>query len=333
MKKFFSLSFAAIALLLISVSCSDDDDVTPPPPTVNPEVAKVINALKDIEGISGFTKVLSENALGLEVGDGNITVFAVKDASAEPKSTGGSTSTEEGGIAKADLKRHILSGKYDLSALEADSIFVISVSGDPVAISKKGDQIFINGILLENAQATKAGDNLIYVVEQVVPVVEIPKHTVKMTVSEINEEWADGKEEKVLSDSAVIDFFRYVDGEYIKVLSTSTDKGQVTLDHFYSDSLFYTVKKGSKSALRDDYQVIGLFTTQQQVDEAPEYKTGTALDKIAVGTLKVADNDGDGIIDEKDKVENGYLKYDIKAEKTELVIVSDTFGIEESEEE
>ena len=331
MKKFFYLSFAVLTFLLISVSCSDNDDVTPPP-TVNPEIAKVIDALKNIDGVDGFAKVLSDNALGLDVGDGNITVFAVKDDSPEPKSTGGSA--QENGIGKNNLKRHIIEGLCDLTDFAADSMVVVSVSGDPVAITKVEGKVYINGILLDKTEPVKAGENLIYVVEDVVPAVEIPEQKASFVVYEINEEWVEGKEEKALSDLVKIDFFRYVNGEYVKVAETATNKdGEVVLNHYYADSLFYTVKKENKSPLRDGYLVLGLFTTQGQLDEAPEYKTGTALDEIALGKLRIADINGDNIINEADKVENGYLQLDIKAEKTELVIVSDKYGIEQETEE
>ena len=327
MKKNFLLSLLALTMLFFAVSCSDDEEPTPPP-TVDNEVAKVIDALTDIEGVSGFLKVLEDNALDINPEGENITVFAVKDAAAEEKSL-----AEEEVIGKDNLKRHIVAGAYDLSDFAADTVVVKSLSGDPIAITKDGDNIYINGALVETADATKAGENLIYVVDKVVPDVEMTSKDALFNVYEINEEWAEGAEEKALSDTAQIDFYRYVNEEYVLVGSVLTAEGLATYSHYYQDSLFYTVKKDDKSPLREGYQFAGLFTSQDQIESAPTYSTGTVLDNIELGKLRLLDINGDNVINASDKAETEYFKLDMAASKTEAIIVSSKFGEEEAETE
>ena len=78
--------------------------------------------------------------------------------------------------------------------------------------------------------------------------------------------------------------------------------------------------------------VIGLFTTQAQIDEAPAYATGVeSLDNLKLGSLKLKDKNPFNTIASNDVVDYGFLKVDDVAHSTELVIVSPTYGVEEPE--
>lgn len=323
MKKFFYLSIVTLALGFSTLSCSDDDDPTPPPPS-NSELKTVVSALEKMDGVLGFSDVLSENVEGIDVGEGNITVFAVKDSPTEAKAT------EEGeSISKDNITRHIVKGTYDLTDFAVDSLVIENITGKPLAITSKDGKLYINNILLETATPTKAGDNLIYVVDNVLPVVEMEKQTSSFVVYEINEEWAEGADESVASEGADVNFFRYSNDEFVQIATVKTDaEGKAKLEHYYADSLFYTIDKEGKAPLRDDYLILGLFTTQEQIDEAPEYKTETSLDNIALGSLMVIDINADGVINTEDKVENGYIKVAKGEEATARVIVSETYGVE-----
>ena len=77
--------------------------------------------------------------------------------------------------------------------------------------------------------------------------------------------------------------------------------------------------------MRNDYQVIGIFTSQEELDAAPEYKTGTSLDTLKLGALMIADINNDKVIDEQDKIASGYLKIDSALDNTDVVIVSSSY--------
>ncbi|MDH6309288.1 hypothetical protein M2451_002826 [Dysgonomonas sp. PFB1-18] len=326
MKKIFYLSIVALALGFSTLSCSDDDGPTPPP-TDNTQLKAVAEALGKMDGVSGFTEVLSDNVEGINVGEGNITVFAVKDTPAEGKKA--AEEVEDEAISKDNITRHIVKGTYDLTDFAADSLVIENITGKPLVITSKDGKLYINDVLMETGTPTKAGDNLIYLVDNVLPVVEMEKQTSNFLVYEINEKWAEGADEKAVSKGAVINFFRYNNEEFVQIGSVTTDEeGKAMLEHYYADSLFYTIDKEGKAPLRDDYLISGLFTTQKQIDEAPEYKTGTALDNIALGSLMIIDINVDGIIDAGDKVENGYIKVAKGEEATARVIVSETYGVE-----
>lgn len=324
MKKLIYLSFATLAMLFSTVSCSDDDDdPLPPAPPANTELKKVIEKLEGMDGFTEFTKVLKETD-GIDVGDDVITVFAVKDATTPEKETA------EEGISKENIKHHIVKGTYDLTKLISDSLVVKGIDDKPIAITQKDGKVYINDVLMEGA-ATEVEKNLIYGVEKVIPVVDIKEYTANFTVYEANEEWAEGAKEKDLSKEAMIRFYTYFNDNFRCIDSVATnEEGKAVYKHFRYQNLFYTVDKGAKTQLRDNYLVIGLFTTQEQLDKAPEYKTGTNLDDLKLGSLMISDIDGDGTINEKDKVESPYMEVDNSAKNTDLFIVSADYMKEES---
>lgn len=319
MKKIVYLGLLSLATLFLVASCNNDDD-NPTLKDVDPEIALVIEALKDVKDVSLFTKVLTDNASDIKVKEGNITVFAVKNVGIAPSS--------DDIIGKDNITRHIVEGVYDLTAFTADTLFAMSLSGDPVAITKVETRVFVNGVAVESNEPVKAGKNMIYKVAGVVPHVKRTAQKSAFEVYEINEKWTNAAIEKALSDDAQIDFFRYVNLGYVNVGTVRTAKGKATFDHYYGKNLFYTVTKDKKTSLREDYQVVGLFTSQEQIDSAPEYQTGTYLDKLGLGKLRITDMNSDGVINENDKIKNGYLKIDMAADATEAVIVSNTYGVE-----
>ncbi|EGJ99436.1 hypothetical protein [Dysgonomonas gadei] len=338
MKKLFYLSFVAAALLFTSVACSNDDDPTPPP--AKTQLEEVLGKLGEMENVGDFTNIL-KGVKSEDLGTEALTVFAVADQTQEPAPESAKAPKEgeegEGGddtdVTAENITRHIVKGTFDFPAEEGDEVIIESVKGDPLRIAKKDGKIWVNDVEVTSASATDAGLSKIYVVASVIPVVDIPKFTANFVVYAANEEWAEGAAEKAVTEGAKITFFELKGEEYVKVDSVATDaEGKAAFDHFNSEGLFYNVEQEGKTSFRDGYMVVGLFTTQEQIDEAPEYKTETALDKLGLGSLRIADMDGDGVIDEKDKVASGYLPVDNAAESTDLFIVSDTYKAGEAEE-
>lgn len=332
MKKLFYLSFVAVALLFTSVACSNDDHPTPPP--AKTQLEEVLDKLGEMENVGDFAKIL-KNVKSDDLGTEALTVFAVANKAQEPAPQKAQTpeeGEEETDITVENITRHIVKGTFDLPAEDGDEIIKESVKGDPLRIAKKDGKILINDIEMTSTTATDAGLSKIYVVASVIPVVDIPAFTANFVVYAANEEWAEGAAEKTETEGAKIIFFELKGEEYVKVDSVATDaEGKAAFEHFYSKGLFYKVEQEGKTSFRDGYMVLGLFTTQEQIDEAPEYKTETALDKLELGSLRIADMNGDNVIDEKDKVASGYLPVDNDAESTSLFIVSDTYKAGEAE--
>ena len=77
----------------------------------------------------------------------------------------------------------------------------------------------------------------------------------------------------------------------------------------------------------ENYLVEGLFTTQEQIENASEYNTGNSiLDELKLGSLKLADINGDDVIDAGDKIESGDLRVDNRLANTVNNLVSASFG-------
>ncbi len=320
MKKFFYLSIAMLTLVFSSVACSDDDD---PKIENNKELKQVISKLETMKGVTDFTQVLKSTD-GIDVGTGSITVFAVEDKTE-------STLSADGAITKDNIVRHIATGIHSLPKSDKDTVIIKAINKESIKLTMKDGKVLVNGISMESSEPVMAGNSQIYVITDVLPAT--PATISNFTVYEANEEWAEGADEKKPSNGAFIKFYEFSDDKYVLVDSAKTDtEGKVAFSHYYTEDLFYNVENGEKTFLRENYQVVGLFTTQAQIDEAPEYATGTDLDKIKLGALRIADINGDGVINEDDKIESGYQQLDFEAENTELFIVSDTYGVEEEPE-
>lgn len=321
MKKLFYLSFTVLALLFSSsfIACSDDDDNPPAPDT---ELKKLIEGLEEMGNVSEFTNVL-KSVDGIEIGTDGVTIFAVADATAEKSGEG-----EE--VTKDNIKRHIIEGTPELT----DSLVVKSISGEYVAIVVEEDgSISVNGVLMSSANATKVGQNNVYVMEAGLPEADI--FETSFSVLECNEEWAEGTDEKLASKGSLVQVYKLQDEQYMLMDSVRTDAdGKATLKHLISGDVYYKVEKAvdessMKTSFRQKYLVLGLFTTQEQLDDAPVYDTKTNLDAIKLGSLRIADITGDGTINASDVVESGYLKVNKEEESTEVTIVSDTYGVSE----
>ncbi|MDR1881762.1 MAG: fasciclin domain-containing protein [Prevotella sp.] len=338
MKKLFYLSFAAVTLLFTSVACENDDEqILSPEKTQLEEVLEQLGEMENVEDFANILKDMDDAALGDEA----LTVFAVIDQPDQPATESEKTAKDgdEGGegdeteVTDENIARHIVKGVFDLPSEEGDEIIVESLIGDLLRIERKDGKILVNDVALISATAVEAGLSKIYVVDDVLQDAEITKYIANFTVYAANEEWTEGAEEKTVAEEAKIIFYEFENEAYKKVDSMYTNaEGKAAYVHYCDSGLYYSAEKEGKTSFRENYMVIGLFTTQAQLDEAPEYKTGTALDKIALGALRIADMNKDGVIDENDKVASGYLPVNNDAENVDLFIVSDTYAAGETEE-
>jgi len=160
--KFKYLFFLFLCLSLIA--CSDDDNNTVEPPQPETSIKKVISEMEKISGVANFASALKDAAPSLNVPDEKLTVFAVKD---ETKAADNNTYTNE------VLKRHIVKGIYDLKDFSGDTLKLASIANDSLYVTKAGGNIYINDISLSSATPTEAGDNYIYVVNDIIPEADI----------------------------------------------------------------------------------------------------------------------------------------------------------------
>ena len=122
--------------------------------------------LEDIAVLTGGVVISEEKGLKLEgatmdmLGTAEkITVFAVRNELTNTRANVG--------LDTVSVKRHIVVGTHKKEEL-ADGQELTSVSGEQLLVSKAGDEISINGVVVAG-EPVQAGDSYIYVVPKVIP--------------------------------------------------------------------------------------------------------------------------------------------------------------------
>lgn len=301
--------FLVLATMLLVGSCSDKD-YSQPPPTPSPaevEIQEVLKELDKVEGVNEFVQALkgASSTITVDLDEEKLTVFA-------PKNYSKTRATDE------TLKRHIAKGATDISVFSGDTLKLETLSGEKLCIVKAADgTLLVNGISLAQDKRIDAGKSYVYIVSETLPATETfikPKYEVKFKVLEFNREWsAENDPETLPSDKAMIKIYKEEAGKYTVIDSVETDaQGYALFKHSYTFDLYYTVrdKDSDLSMNYRGYLPVGIFTTQAEIDAAPKYRTGTPMDDLYPGSIKVADLNGDMLINESDKLTSDYFMVD-----------------------
>lgn len=177
----------------------------------------------------------------------------------------------------ASIKNHIAKGSYTKDDLK-DGTKLTSISNETLYVTRTEDDVQINGVKIEG-NAIKAGNSYVYVVPEVIPMIEaptIPLHettiTTKLPTGEalagVNIEAKDGR------------------GNLLGTFTTN-ENGEAIIQH-QSDTLSYVISKENFSNLHDGFLIAGM-------DEN--------------GNLIYADLNGDGLITVDDKVSSDPYTY------------------------
>ena len=251
-------------------ACSDEDNPTPEPPPSKgqEEVQKIVEVLKESNPeVSQFVEIL-EKVNVADLTQDKLTVFAVKNIS---------TASRAAVLDTASIKNHIAKGSYTKDDLK-DGTKLTSISNETLYVTRTEDDVQINGVKIEG-NAIKAGNSYVYVVPEVIPMIEaptIPLHettiTTKLPTGEalagVNIEAKDGR------------------GNLIGTFTTN-ENGEAIIQH-QSDTLSYVISKENFSNLHDGFLIAGM-------DEN--------------GNLIYADLNGDGLITVDDKVSSDPYTY------------------------
>ena len=296
-----------ISMFLIT-SCSDKDE--PNPPASETQLEEVIKKLNEVEGVDDFVKALK--SIG-NVQEEKLTVFAAKNYS--------STRSADG-----TLKRHIAKGANDIKSFSGDTLVLQTLSGEELYVIKTGDGgILVNGIALAQDNRITAGQSYIYVLANIIPETKVflePKYEIKFTVLECNRSWSpENNAETFPSDDAAIVLYKKNGNDYNPIDSIRTDaKGKAILKHSHTGELYYTVENGDMVMSYGGYMPVGVFTSQAEIDaNGVMYRTNTFLDDLKPGSIKLADLNGDGLINEDDKLASEYFMVDKDDEVTAYV--------------
>lgn len=251
-------------------ACTDEDNPTPEPPPSKgqEEVQKIVEVLKESNPeVSQFVEIL-EKVNVTDLTQDKLTVFAVKNIS---------TASRAAVLDTASIKNHIVKGSYTKDDLK-DGTKLTSISNETLYVTRTEDDVQINGVKIEG-NAIKAGNSYVYVVPEVIPMIEaptIPLHETtiitKLPTGEalagVNIEAKDGR------------------GNLLGTFTTN-ENGEAIIQH-QSDTLSYVISKENFSNLHDGFLIAGM-------DEN--------------GNLIYADLNGDGLINVDDKVSSDPYTY------------------------
>lgn len=251
-------------------ACSDEDNPTPEPPPSKgqEEVQKIVEVLKESNPeVSQFVEIL-EKVNVADLTQDKLTVFAVKNIS---------TASRAAVLDTASIKNHIAKGSYTKDDLK-DGTKLTSISNETLYVTRTEDDVQINGVKIEG-NAIKAGNSYVYVVPEVIPMIEaptIPLHETtiitKLPTGEalagVNIEAKDGR------------------GNLLGTFITN-ENGEAIIQH-QSDTLSYVISKENFSNQYDGFLIAG-------------------MDKN--GNLIYADLNGDGLITVDDKVSSDPYTY------------------------
>lgn len=332
MRKFY---FYLIGMLLTFVACSEETEITPPSKGEE-EVKEIVSVLEENDEISDFVEVLKNvNVADLE--EDELTVFAVRNSSAAA-----SRSTV---LDSASIKRHIAKGRYGKVDL-TDGKVLESISGESLYVTRAGEDIYINGVVIEG-EAIQAGNSYVYVVPEVMEQQSEPVNVYVTTINvyAINQENSAKsplKDVTVVVNKAKKDSLGiiYTKGDSLGVWKTD-EQGQVVVKHT-EKLIAFNVYKADYSDKYDNYLLGGIdntgkfmyvdlngdgkFTKEDKVDFAlpyyVDYENNTkASTKTVYMTTDIAEPEVPEELPDADSVRvawkdvlTDYMRYNVEAE-------------------
>lgn len=332
MRKFY---FYLIGMLLTFVACSEETEITPPSKGEE-EVKEIVSVLEENDEISDFVEVLKTvNVADLE--EDELTVFAVRNSSAAA-----SRSTV---LDSASIKRHIAKGRYGKVDL-TDGKVLESISGESLYVTRAGEDIYINGVVIEG-EAIQAGNSYVYVVPEVMEQQSEPVNVYVTTINvyainQGNSAKSPLKDVTVVVNKAKKDSLGiiYTKGDSLGVWKTD-EQGQVVVKHT-EKLIAFNVYKADYSDKYDNYLLGGIdntgkfmyvdlngdgkFTKEDKVDFAlpyyVDYENNTkASTKTVYMTTDIAEPevpeelpDADSVCVAWKDVLTDYMRYNVEAE-------------------
>lgn len=246
-------------------ACGDEDSPTPEPPPSKgqEEVQKIVEVLESQPEISQFVDMLKQVDVA-DLNENQLTVFAVKNPN---------TASRAAQLDSASIRNHIAKGSYAKEDL-TDGMTLTSISNETLYVTRSENDVLINGVKIEG-NAIPAGNSFVYVVPEVIPMIEAPvtyKHQTTIKVNLIDKGYKPLENVTIAAKNGNT-------GAEIGTYTTDAT-GTAVISH-NCDTLTYTLHKEGHSNLADGYLLAGM--TED-------------------GNLSYVDLNGDGKINEVDKV-------------------------------
>lgn len=264
-------------------ACSDEDNPTPEPPPSKgqEEVQKIVEVLKESNPeVSQFVEIL-EKVNVADLTQDELTVFAVKNTS---------TASRAAVLDTASIKNHIVKGRYAKEDL-TDGSTLTSISNETLYVTRTENDVQINGVKIEG-NAIPAGNSYVYVVPEVIPMIEAPATYKHQTTIIVKELIAKNYPSLPLLAEVTIEA-KDGSNQPVGTFKTNTE-GSVVISH-NCDTLIYRLQKTDYADLNDGWIYAG------------------TLDEN--GNYMYKDLNGDAKLDINDKVNNIEWPYQVIYEK------------------
>ena len=269
--------------LCILNACDNEENPTPePPPSKGEEaVQEIVEVLKESKPeVSQFVEILEKVDVA-DLTQDDLTVFAVKNTS---------TASRAAVLDTASIKNHIAKGSYAKEAL-TDGSTLTSISNETLYVTRTGNDVLINGVKIEG-NAIKAGNSYVYVVPEVIPMIEAPATYKHQTTIIVKELIAKNYPSLPLLAEVTIEA-KDGSNQPVGTFKTNTE-GSVVISH-NCDTLIYRLQKTDYADLNDGWIYAG------------------TLDEN--GNYMYKDLNGDAKLDINDKVNNIEWPYQVIYEK------------------
>lgn len=263
-------------------ACSDEDNPTPEPPLSKgqEEVLKIVEVLESQTEISQFVDMLKQVDVP-DLNENQLTVFAVKDPN---------TASRTAQLDSASIKNHIVKGRYAKEDL-TDGSTLTSISNETLYVTRTENDVQINGVKIEG-NAIPAGNSYVYVVPEVIPMIEAPATYKHQTTIIVKELIAKNYPSLPLLAEVTIEA-KDGSNQPVGTFKTNTE-GSVVISH-NCDTLIYRLQKTDYADLNDGWIYAG------------------TLDEN--GNYIYKDLNGDAKLDINDKVNNIEWPYQVIYEK------------------
>lgn len=264
-------------------ACSDEDNPTPEPPLSKgqEEVQKIVEVLKESNPeVSQFAEIL-EKVNVADLTQDELTVFAVKNKN---------TASRAAVLDTASIKNHIVKGRYAKEDL-TDGSTLTSISNETLYVTRTENDVQINGVKIEG-NAIPAGNSYVYVVPEVIPMIEAPATYKHQTTIIVKELIAKNYPSLPLLAEVTIEA-KDGSNQPVGTFKTNTE-GSVVISH-NCDTLIYRLQKTDYADLNDGWIYAG------------------TLDEN--GNYMYKDLNGDAKLDINDKVNNIEWPYQVIYEK------------------
>lgn len=303
MKQVYLIVFLFLFGLL---SCKKDDQIAPE----NVLKQQIVDKLSTMKDVTIFLQAF-ENLDASYLDASEFTMFAIENEAFDvPK--------KSSSLAQDVLKRHIVKGSYNLSKLK-NLNYIVSIGQDTLIVETINDSIRINGVPLNVSQ--EVGRSIIYLVNNIISESYTPKFIVSFEVKECNGAWSiENPEQAFPSANATVNIFK-ANKELYTTLTTD-ENGFANFVGNRNEEFYYQVVKENLSEYYQNLKVLGLITSQEEIDELPYYRH--PLKKL-LGGLKLEDVNKDGIVDDMDKFDSDLTQFNSSAVKFNVYIAPASF--------